>query len=134
PHIGTALDAGAADVVHFLVTELVEGKNAAQCVAERGPLPAKEACDIARQAALGLAYLHERGLVHRDVKPSNLMIDANGHVRLLDLGLVAPAEEVSPDDRMTKDKTILGTPDYIAPEQINDPRSVDGRADLYGLG
>jgi serine/threonine protein kinase len=134
PNIVKALDAGEADGVHFLVTELVEGKNAAQLVAERGPLLAKEACDIARQAALGLAYLHERGLVHRDVKPSNLMVDASGHVRLLDLGLVAPAKEESADDRMTKDKTILGTPDYIAPEQINDPRSVDGRADLYGLG
>lgn len=134
PHIVKALDAGEAEGVHFLVTELVDGHNAAQLVADKGPLGAKEACEIARQAALGLAYLHERGLVHRDVKPSNLMIDASGHVRLLDLGLVAPVEEESPDDRMTKDKTILGTPDYLAPEQINDPHGVGPAADLYGLG
>lgn len=133
PNVVRATDAGEAGGVMYLAMEYVEGADAERLVRHRGPLPIAEACDIARQAALGLQHLHEAGLVHRDVKPANLMVTPTGVVRLLDLGLAA-SEDGGPDDRLTRDGAVLGTPDYLAPEQARNPRSADRRADLYALG
>jgi predicted Ser/Thr protein kinase len=87
PNIVTAYDADQAGDLHFLVMEYVEGKSLADVVQERGPLPASEACEYVRQAALGLQHAHERGMVHRDVKPQNLMVTPSGTVKILDFGL-----------------------------------------------
>lgn len=132
PNVVRATDAGEAGGVMYLAMEYVEGTDAEKLVRRDGPLPVAQACDIARQAALGLHHLHEAGLVHRDVKPANLMVTPDGTVRLLDLGLAA--SEDGGNDRLTRDGAVLGTPDYLAPEQARDPRSADRRADLYGLG
>jgi hypothetical protein len=119
--------------------EYAEGTDLQHLVQQSGPLPVAQACGYVRQAALGLQHAHERGLVHRDVKPSNLQVTANGAVvKVLDIGL---ARSMGPGDsdggsgpELTQDRMIMGTPDYIAPEQIADPRRVDIRADIYSLG
>jgi serine/threonine protein kinase len=93
PNIVQAMDANEVDGQHFLVTEFVEGRNLAQLVRSGGPLPVADACEIARQAALGLQHAHDHELVHRDVKPSNLMLTSGDIVKLLDLGLARLTEK-----------------------------------------
>jgi formylglycine-generating enzyme required for sulfatase activity len=116
----------------FLVMELVEGQDLGELVRQDGPLPIPVACDIIRQAALGLGYVHQQGRVHRDVKPSNLMLTDTGQVKILDLGLALLSErEVG---EMTGSGLALGTPQYMAPEQAIDSHLVDARADVYSLG
>lgn len=127
-----ATDADEASGVHFLAMELVEGGNLAQLIKARGPLAIAEACEITRRAALGLVAIHEQGLVHRDIKPSNLMITAAGQIKVMDLGLALLQD---PGTGPSSDASqIVGTIQYMAPEQLSDPRSVDCRADLYSLG
>src|SRR5262245_57852072 len=141
-NIVTAYDADEAGGLHFLVMEYVEGRGLADLVRERGPLPAAEACEHARQAALGLQHAHEPGLVHRDIKPHNLMVTPAGQIKILDFGLArlarAPEEAVrsagAPACALTGAGAVMGTADYIAPEQAADPRSADIRADIYSLG
>ena len=87
PNIVTAHDAGQAGALHFLVMEYVEGRSLAEYLQEKGTLPAAEACEYARQAAVGLQHAHEKGMVHRDVKPHNLMRTPDGQVKILDFGL-----------------------------------------------
>jgi serine/threonine protein kinase len=132
PNIVTAYDAETAGDSHFLVMEYVEGVSLARLVRERGPLPVAEACAYVRQAALGLQHAHERGLVHRDVKPDNLIRCADGTVKVLDFGLAALTAERGAG--LTEENVVMGTPDYMAPEQAEDSRSADIRADLYSLG
>ncbi|MCI0464492.1 MAG: SUMF1/EgtB/PvdO family nonheme iron enzyme, partial [Gemmataceae bacterium] len=106
-------------------------------VARHGPLPVERACGYARQAALGLQHAHEKGLVHRDVKPSNLMVTPRHVVKILDLGLARLSlgtEGGSGGSALTQEGALMGTPDYLAPEQARDAHVVDGRADLYSLG
>jgi serine/threonine protein kinase len=137
PNIVTAHDAEQAGDLHFLVMEYVEGISLARLVEKRGPLPVIQACHCVRQAALGLAHAHEQGMVHRDVKPQNLMLTRKGQVKILDFGLARLAEEAGPQTgkgHLTMLGTVLGTPDYIAPEQVKDSRTVDVRADIYSLG
>jgi WD40 repeat protein len=143
PNIVAAYDADQAGGLHFLVMEYVEGQNLADYLAEKGPLPVAEACDIARQAALGLQHAHERGMVHRDIKPHNLMRTASGRVKVLDFGLARFAAEprrcpvagaVPTAPHLTDSGAVVGTADYIAPEQARDAHGADGRADLYSLG
>jgi serine/threonine protein kinase len=132
PHIVRAIDAGDDQGIHFLVMEFVDGLDLRQIVRRRGPLPIREACEVARQAALGLQHVHEHDLVHRDVKPSNLMLNAQGQVKLLDMGLARLHE---PGDAiLTGEGELMGTYDYMAPEQGRDSHHVDIRADLYSLG
>ncbi len=141
PNIVAAHDAGEVDECHFLVMELVEGEDIGHLLSQTGPLPIAEACEIVRQAALGLQHIAENGLVHRDIKPSNLMLatprNRKGEptVKILDLGLAL----LDPDQRgaareLTSTGQVMGTIDYMAPEQGLDTHSVDIRADLYSLG
>jgi len=133
PHLAEAHDAGEQDGIVFLVLKLIDGIDLHRLVKENGPLPVDEACDLVRQAALGLQYLHKRGLIHRDIKPSNLMRTQEGIVKVLDLGLARWQTAPGPDD-LTSPNQAMGTPDYMAPEQINNAAGVDIRADLYSLG
>jgi serine/threonine protein kinase len=139
PNIVTAHDAENVGDLHFLVMEYVEGQSLARVLKERGPLSVREACEYIRQAALGLQHAHERGMVHRDVKPDNLMLTASpvasapGVIKVLDFGLAALTAERGAGG-LTEANVIMGTPDYMAPEQAEDPRKADIRADVYGLG
>jgi serine/threonine-protein kinase len=141
PNIVHAYDCDEAGDKHFLVMEYVEGIDLAQLVKRDGPLPPAEACDYVRQAALGLQHAFERGLVHRDIKPHNLLRtrDSGGRplVKVLDMGLarLRHAEEGNePTSIMTLEGVVMGTLDYIAPEQARNAHAVDTRADLYSLG
>jgi serine/threonine protein kinase len=135
PNIVRAYDAEQAGDLHFLVMEYVEGTDLARWLAERGPLPAAEACEYVRQAALGLQHAHEHGMIHRDIKPHNLMRTPDGTVKILDFGLARLAAEAgSALGGMTGQGTLLGTVDYLAPEQADDARQADIRSDIYSLG
>jgi len=136
PNVVTAYDADQAGNLHFLVMEFVDGVSVAQYAARKGPLPVELACAIGSQVAQGLQHAHEQGLIHRDIKPQNLMLTPKGQVKILDFGL---AQFVRPEDAgtnaaLTVTGTVLGTADYIAPEQTSSSRSVDIRADIYSLG
>jgi response regulator RpfG family c-di-GMP phosphodiesterase len=136
PNIVLAFDAGempvpnsADEVLRYLVMEYVPGKNLEQYVLDHGPLPVAQACEYVCQAASGLQHAYEHGLVHRDIKPSNLILTPQQHVKILDFGLARLCRR-----RHTEAHTMLGSVDYMAPEQARDARSVDIRADIYGLG
>ncbi len=131
PHIVRATDAGQHHGICFLVTDFVEGEDAARLVARRGPLSAADASQIIMQAALGLQHAHEQGLIHRDVKPSNLLIDHQGTVKLIDFGIARLAADRT---AITSAGQVLGTFDFLAPEQASDAHAIDIRADIYGLG
>jgi len=132
PNIVKALDAGEADGVHYIAMELVEGTDLSTLLKQAGTPALADSCEIVRQVASTLQYVHEQGLVHRDIKPSNLMLTPEGHIKILDLGL---AQLVGGEfDELTKTGQIMGTLEYMAPEQSQDSRSVDIRADLYSLG
>src|SRR5207248_7850541 len=131
PNIVTAFDAEQAGGSHFLVMEFIEGTSLARLVADEGPLPVARACDCVRQAALGLQHACEQGMVHRDIKPHNLMLTPAGQVKILDFGLArfvreaaaeAPADgAASPDGAraagLTQAGSVMGTADFLAPEQ-----------------
>ena len=155
PNIVAAYDAEQAGDSHFLVMEFIDGVNLAHLVKSQGPLPCELACEAVKQAAEGLEHADQRGMVHRDIKPQNLMQTPDGQVKILDFGLARFASEALPDlmpaseretepgaeatarDRvapLTLTDMLLGTADYIAPEQASDPRSADIRADIYSLG
>jgi serine/threonine protein kinase len=135
PNIVAAYDAEQAGDMHFLVMEYVEGTDLARWLAERGPLPAEEACDYARQCAAGLQHAHEHGMIHRDIKPHNLMRTPDGTVKILDFGLARLAVEAgAAAGSVTGQGTLLGTVDYLAPEQADDARQADIRSDIYSLG
>jgi serine/threonine protein kinase len=131
PHIVRATDAGEDNGYQYLVMEYSEGLDVSEILRRVGPLSVADACEIARQAALGLQHAHQCGVVHRDVKPSNLLLTAEGQVKLLDLGLVA-VRHVHP--AAMRETYPRGTADYMAPEQWTDYAHVDERADFYSLG
>jgi response regulator RpfG family c-di-GMP phosphodiesterase len=136
PNIVAAIDAGqAADpnpdgpILHYLVMEYVPGQDLEVLVRDQGPLGPGRACDLVHQVANALAQAHEHSLVHRDIKPSNILVTPEGQAKLLDFGLARHFRH-----RMTEPGTLLGSIDYIAPEQVRDAGTVDIRADIYALG
>ena len=133
-NIVRATDAGEADGVHYLVMELIDGIDLARLVRLTGPLPVAAACELVRQAAVGLQYAHENGLVHRDVKPSNLLLSIDGGLKITDLGLALLNRDDRASGELTVTGQVMGTADYMAPEQWEDSHAVDIRADLYSLG
>jgi serine/threonine protein kinase len=134
PNLVAAYHAGCLAGRPYLVMEYVEGDNLAGLARQHGPLPVAQACEVIRQAALGLQHLHEQGLLHRDIKPANLMLSPAGVVKVLDLGLARDLHALDHVKRITAHGKCLGTVDYMAPEQCLDPRAADIRADLYSLG
>lgn len=150
PNIVTAYDADHAGDYHFLVMEYVDGVSLDRLVAKSGPLEPAYACYFVRQAAKGLAHAYQAGMVHRDIKPQNLMLTRKGQVKILDFGLArlasesreeiraASSDEAIPAGEVSVELThlgdVMGTPDYMAPEQAVDPHQADIRADIYSLG
>ncbi len=135
PHIVRAHHAGEEGGQYYLVMEFVDGRDVGSLLKEYGRLSVPNACEIVRQAADGLQHAYEHGLVHRDIKPSNLIVSQKGVVKILDLGLALVGSEAGvPDGELTSTDQIMGTLDYMAPEQAGNAHQVDIRADLYSLG
>lgn len=130
PNLVTAADARIVGCWHMVAMELIEGTDLQRLVQLQGPLQVAAACEMARQAALGLQYAHEHGLIHRDIKPSNLMLTHGGTIKVIDMGLALSKEET----QLTQQGSVLGTMSYCAPEQVRDASQVDIRADIYSLG
>jgi serine/threonine protein kinase len=139
PNVVVAFDAAEVGGCHYLAMEFVEGIDLARHVKRHGPLPVGVACGYVRQAAQGLQHAHERKVVHRDIKPGNLLVtrpDPDGPtvVKILDFGLARFESERTTTGRVTQVGSFVGTVDYIAPEQAEDARTADIRADIYALG
>jgi tRNA A-37 threonylcarbamoyl transferase component Bud32 len=155
PNIVAAYDAENAGDLHFLVMEHVEGTRLDRVIEQHGPLSVQRACDYACQVARGLEHAHQKGMVHRDVKPHNLILTPQGQVKILDFGLARLVSEMSrlgapPEERITTTPAspeasapgvalteagdVLGTADHMAPEQVRDSHGADIRADVYSLG
>ncbi len=140
PHLLQMIESGVTDDLFgeadYQVMELFEGIALHELVNLRGRLSVGLACDLIRQAAEGLHALHEAGMVHRDVKPDNILVGRTGHVKVLDFGLALADKAVSDEFSLSMifGHDCLGTPDYIAPEQTLDSLHVDRRADIYSLG
>ena len=142
PNIVMAYDANEAEGLHFLVMEYVEGVTLDTLVKQNGPLPVEHTCALMRQAALGLQHAHEKGMVHRDIKPGNLLIPRPASdqppdvlVKIVDFGLARlQNKSTSETIQLRPQAGVLGTPDFISPEQSRDIHATDIRSDLYSLG
>ena len=134
PNIIRAFDVDQHETFHYLVMEYVEGSDLQVIVSRAGPLPYETSANYTRQAAEGLAYAHRTGLIHRDIKPANLLVDNEGTVKILDMGLARFSDETQASLTIAYDQKMIGTVDYLAPEQALDSHNVDARADIYSLG
>lgn len=134
PNIVLAYDIDNEGDVHYIVMEYVDGLDLQALVKRDGALDPSTAADVIAQAARGLAHAHENGVIHRDVKPANLLVDSKHIVRLLDMGLALMGAEEEESLTVANNENVLGTADYLAPEQALNSHSVDHRADIYGLG
>jgi serine/threonine protein kinase len=134
PNIVRAYDIDREGKFHYLAMEYVEGASLQQVVMQQGPLSPIKAASYLRQAALGLHHAYNAGLIHRDVKPGNLLVEHTGVVKLLDLGLARFFRDAEDDISVKNEETVLGTADFVAPEQAINSHTVDIRADIYSLG
>jgi serine/threonine protein kinase len=134
PNIVTAFDAERVENVLFLVMEYVEGESLDRVLHRCGQLPVGLVTDWMRQVALGLQFAWDQGVIHRDLKTANLLLTPRGQVKILDFGLARLLGKTGGERGRTPDGSVLGTPDYMAPEQALDPKTADIRADLYSLG
>ncbi len=134
PNIVRAFDIDQDGNTHYIVMEYVDGRDLQKMVKQDGPLDPIDAMDFIAQAALGLQHAHEAGLIHRDVKPANCLVDKNRCVKLLDLGLAMFSEDDRPSLSAKYDDSVVGTADYLAPEQARNSQKIDARADIYSLG
>ena len=133
PNIVTVYDFGQAGGLHYLVMEYVDGANLRQ-VQRASKLSTREALQIIPQICEALQFAHDEGVVHRDIKPENVLLDKKGRVKIADFGLAKILGREAQDLTLTGVKDIMGTPHYMAPEQVEHPQDVDHRADIYSLG
>jgi serine/threonine protein kinase len=135
PHLALTLEVGEVAGVHYIAMEYIPGQTLFRLVNREGPLPVPRAARLFAEVAVALAAAHESGLIHRDVKPSNIMVTPHDHAKVLDLGLAfMTGEEVEDVEVVGGKGYVVGSIDYMAPEQTRDATGIDGRADLYGLG
>jgi serine/threonine protein kinase len=134
PNIVRAYDIDNDGDVHYIVMEYVEGQDLHQTVVANGPLDYDTAADYIAQVANGLQHAHEMGLVHRDIKPANCLVDRHSTVKLLDMGLAKLTEDDQASLTMANEENVLGTADYLAPEQALNSHEADSRSDIYSLG
>jgi serine/threonine-protein kinase len=134
PNIVRAYDLDNDGNNHYIVMEYIQGKDLNSIVKHEGPLPLELACNYIAQAADGLSHAHAASLIHRDVKPANLMVDPKGVVKILDMGLALFSDSSAASLTVAHNENVLGTADYLAPEQAVNSHKVDHRADIYGLG
>ncbi len=132
PNLVRAFDAGHDGNVHYLVTEYVPGMDLRRLVRKQGPLTMQQAAGIIMQAAVGLHHAHQRGLIHRDVKPGNILVTPKGEAKVSDLGLAGCEDDKHGEDPMSG--KIVGTADYLSPEQILTPNELTSASDIYSLG
>ena len=133
PNITRVYTAGSAGSTYFIAMEFLHGKTVAEMLAQSGRLSLEAACEIGAQVAEGLAHAHARGVVHRDIKPANIMVTTCGTVKIMDMGL-AKRLTAETKEGITLTGQVMGTPQYMSPEQIKDSRSVRPATDVYGLG
>ena len=130
PNVVTVIDRGEHNGRQFIVFEYVDGENLKQLIQRRGPAPVTTALELGKQIALALSFAHQQGLVHRDVKPQNVLLNGDGTAKVTDFGI---ARSLDVKHGMTQTGTVLGTSDYIAPEQAQG-QNVDEQTDIYSLG
>jgi serine/threonine-protein kinase len=133
PHIVSVFDSGQAGGLYYFVMEYVDGVNLREAIqtSELGP---QEAMAIVPQLCDALQYAHDEGIVHRDIKPENVLLDKKGGVKIADFGLARLLDQSNENFTLTGTHQVMGTPRYMAPEQMKQSHEVDHRADIYSLG